>query len=367
MTTITPEVTHGIVNRVQNSIFGYQGWPSIARDENGTIYVVSSSFRTQHICPFGKTAMYISKNNGKTFSPPIVINDTYLDDRDAGILYLGNGRLLVTWFSHPIEVYLNRYYNSIKNSAAPLEAPATIGTLSTYPNIPAEHATGGSFIRISEDYGMTWSDTIKLPISSPHGPNVLHDGTLIYLGKEMYSDEVSKGSICSFKSTDGGYTWEKQCELPFAPDMPAGQVHEPHVIELTDGRLLGMIRAHRPNGGHFTCYQTISADGGNTWSVPAPTGFEGSPPHLFRHSSGALICAIGRRIPPYGERAVVSWDDGATWEEEYILDERADGGDLGYPATIELDDGSLMTIYYQRFPGDAKCSILYTIWRLKER
>ena len=48
MTTITPEVTHGIVNRVQNSMFGYQGWPSIARDENGTIYVVSSSFRTQH-------------------------------------------------------------------------------------------------------------------------------------------------------------------------------------------------------------------------------------------------------------------------------------------------------------------------------
>ena len=109
MNIITPEVTHGIVNRVQHSIFGYQGWPSVARDENGTIYVVSSSFRTQHICPFGKTAMYISRDEGKTFSPPIVINDTYLDDRDAGIVYMGKGRLLVTWFTHPTEVYLSRY------------------------------------------------------------------------------------------------------------------------------------------------------------------------------------------------------------------------------------------------------------------
>ena len=35
---ITPEVKHGIVNRVQNTIFSYQGWPTVARDENGTLY-----------------------------------------------------------------------------------------------------------------------------------------------------------------------------------------------------------------------------------------------------------------------------------------------------------------------------------------
>lgn len=107
MNTIPTIIEHGVVNRVQNTLFSYQGWPSVTIDENGTLYAVSSSFRCLHVCPFGKTAMYISKNGGKTWTPPIVINDTYLDDRDAGILYLGNGRLLVTWFSHPTDLYYN--------------------------------------------------------------------------------------------------------------------------------------------------------------------------------------------------------------------------------------------------------------------
>ena len=39
-------------------------------------------------------------------------------------------------------------------------------------------------------------------------------------------------------------------------------------------------------------------------------------------------------------------------------------GDLGYPATVELSDGSLFTVYYQRVPGDRQDSILYTRWEL---
>ena len=48
MNVIYPEVTQGIVNRVTTSYFRYQGWPSVARDENGTLYAVASSFRTHH-------------------------------------------------------------------------------------------------------------------------------------------------------------------------------------------------------------------------------------------------------------------------------------------------------------------------------
>ena len=41
----TPKtVTHGIVNRVQNSLFGYQGWPSVARDENKSILILGSLY-----------------------------------------------------------------------------------------------------------------------------------------------------------------------------------------------------------------------------------------------------------------------------------------------------------------------------------
>ena len=363
---IRRDFEHGIVNRTQNSIFSYQGWPSVCRDENGTLYAVASSFRTSHICPFGKTVMYVSRDNGKSWTPPIVINDTYLDDRDAGIVYLGGGKMLVTWFSHPAEVYATgRYFGSVRNSPSPIEAGAVMGMLAGYPYIPKELARGGSFIRISNDYGVTWGETIRVPVSSPHGPGLLRDGRLIYLGKEMYSDEVPKGSICAMESCDGGHSWQLLCVLDLPRELSCDNFHEPHVLELPDGRLFGAIRAQGSGVPHgFSIYTTISDDGGKTWSELVCTDVSGSPPHLLLHSSGALICAYGRREAPFGERAMVSYDFGETWRDDYVLDERAKDGDLGYPASVELDDGSIVTVYYQKYPSDTKCSILCTKWRL---
>ena len=120
MKTIDPKAIHGIVNRAQNSVFSYQGWPSIARDENGTLYVVASGLRVSHVCPFGKTVMYISKDEGKTWTPPIIINDTYMDDRDAGILYMGNGHLLVSWFTHSASAYTTLWNETIESMTSPI-------------------------------------------------------------------------------------------------------------------------------------------------------------------------------------------------------------------------------------------------------
>jgi len=95
------------------------------------------------------------------------------------------------------------------------------------------------------------------------------------------------------------------------------------------------------------------------------TDVSGSPPHLMLHSSGALICSYGRREAPFSERAMVSYDGGETWTDEYVLDDRPKMTDLGYPASVELSDGSILTIYYQKVDDDPQCSILYTKWRLK--
>ena len=88
------------------------------------------------------------------------------------------------------------------------------------------------------------------------------------------------------------------------------------------------------------------------------------------HSSGALICTYARRDSELcGQCAIVSYDFGRTWESYCVLDDRASarGEDLGYPANVELDDGSLMPIYYQKYEDDLNCSILYTRWNLGQR
>ena len=57
MNLIYPTVEHGIVSRLQNTVFRYQGWPTVTRDADGTLFAVASGFRVAHICPFGKTVM----------------------------------------------------------------------------------------------------------------------------------------------------------------------------------------------------------------------------------------------------------------------------------------------------------------------
>ena len=92
----------------------------------------------------------------------------------------------------------------------------------------------------------------------------------------------------------------------------------------------------------------------------------GYPPHLLELKNGWLVVVYGHRREPYGERACISRDEGETWdiENEIILAE-AYNGDLGYPASIQLDDESILTVYYQQKNRDEPTSIFTTRWRLK--
>lgn len=350
---------HGFVHRNPDSFFRYDGWPSVCADEEGTLYVVFSGFRAAHICPFGKTCLCKSTDGGKTWSAPTVVNDTWLDDRDAGIICLGGKRLMITWFTHPIDFYTDKLRSHIINGWAGSES-----VLDEYPAIPSDKSRGGSFVRVSDDGGSTWGETIKIPVSAPHGPILRKDGSLLYLGKEMWAhDETTPNVILALESSDGGITWTELGHVPLPADEGISwrSLNEPHAAELDDRKLIGMIRVEHSVG---TVYQTESTDGGKTWSVPVSLGVCGFPPHIMKHSSGALIMSFGRREAPYGERAVISRDGGSSWNEEYILRDDAPSNDLGYPCTAELPDGSLITVYYQVADGDDFPSIQYTKWML---
>ncbi|MEX0669784.1 MAG: exo-alpha-sialidase [Pirellulales bacterium] len=183
---------------------------------------------------------------------------------------------------------------------------------------------------------------------------------------------MGTGEIAAARSTDGGQTWNMVGRVPVAPRTNAANYHEPHVVELSSGRLVAAIRLEDHSGKtlaaagipSFTIMQTESDDGGATWSMPRWLGFKGSPPHLLRHSSGALVMTYGYRERPFGQRVAISRDDGRTWDADWIL--RGDGpdGDLGYPSTVELTDGSLFTVCYQKAGKDEKCSLLSSRWKL---
>ncbi len=221
----------------------------------------------------------------------------------------------------------------------------------------------GSWTMRSDDGGATFTSPARCPVSSPHGPIVMRDGRLIYLGKLFPEGMDRPFGIVSCAESRDGLHWDVLGEVPLPENVTNGQFHEPHVIELNDGALLCLIRYHYPNGD-LGIYKSVSRDGGRTWSTPEDMDIHGSPPHLLRHSSGAIVLTYGWRHTPYGQRARISRDDGATWSDEIILRDDGPDGDLGYPCSVELPSGDILTVYYQKRPGESLCSILWTQWSI---
>ena len=61
----------------------------------------------------------------------------------------------------------------------------------------------------------------------------------------------------------------------------------------------------------------------------------------------------------------MSYDGGETWAEDYTInDDLHYVCDMGYPASVELSDGSILTVYYQRAHGENPTSVLCSTWHL---
>ena len=332
----------------------YFGWPSIARLQNGALAVTCSGYRRDHICPFGQAVMIKSFDDGRTYTPAAAIINTPLDDRDAGVVPFGSSGVIVTSFNNTRAAQRNWNPDNA-------EFLAYLDTVSDED----EATCLGATFRLSFDGGETFGDLFISPVTSPHGPAVLPDGTLLWVGRTFAEDDV-------FTEHNRIEAWSVHPDgtMDFVGAVPAVYKNgrkvnscEPHCIPLPDGTLLCHFRAE---GGVFTVFQTRSADGGRTWTEPVQLldDFGGSPPHLLLHSSGVLISAYGYRRAPWGVRLMFSADLGRTWKTDVVLWDGGVSSDLGYPATAELEDGTLLTVFYAKDAPEGPAVIKQIRWRL---
>jgi len=361
----------------------YIGWPTVGKMPDGEALVVFSGDRDAHVDPFGKTLLVRSRDNGQTWDEPALINDTPLDDRDAGICICNDGTVIVSWFtSHYEEETYMRW--SASGEEARWQKKIRSVSAADIRQWAGETVEGGRYAlghwtRRSTDGGRTWEDPVRVPPTAPHGPIAMSDGRVMFVGIEGNHGRTEKrGAILAAESRDQGKTWATIGRTGMYPkyggDDPAGYAYlcEPHVVEIAPGRLLAMARyEERPMQKERTrcvLWQFTSDDGGYTWTEPQPTEILGKPPHLTRLRDGRILVTYGYRHKPYGERACISVDGGKSWDydNEIILRDDAPSGDLGYPASVELDDGTILTVYYQQEQAGQKTCLMATLWRLND-
>lgn len=358
----------------RDDLLGNFCWPSIARLKDGRLITVASGLRMNHVDPFGKVVASLSEDDGKTWSEPIVLINTPLDDRDAGVLPYGDGFLLIS-FTADREV-LKMYFNRVEGAPPTEEGRRMYLEAMERITDEDEKKYHGSYLYYF-DANLQQQYRVTLPLSSPHGPTLLRDGRVMLVGRVMdtYRDTIGDTVMVSFSRDGKNFDDPIPLELPMDGMDPRAFYCEPHCLELEDGTILIHYRLQYHRAGedskYFTIYQSVSTDGGKTFSPAAPLNIPeedlcGSPPHLLQMKDGTVVLTYGYRLAPYGQRARISRDSGKTWSAEMILRDDGISWDLGYPATVELESGNLLSIYYQIPQGKKNRAILATEWNPKE-
>ena len=336
----------------------YHGWPTLGRRRNGALLVVCSGGREKHVCPFGRVDLIRSQDQGQTWSWPEVVMDGPIDDRDAGVLETAHGTLLVTSFT-------SLAYESVLDKAqaeGSFSAEKLRRWQAAHSRVDAPHrqAALGVWMKRSTDGGVTWSQRYDCRVNSPHGPIQLSDGRLLYAGKDLYRPPHRVG-VC--ESMDDGRSWRWLADLPTRVGDDHREYHELHAVEAANGQLVLQLRNHNSANERETL-QSTSQDGGRTWSTPRSIGVWGLPSHLLRLSDDRLLMSYGHRRGPLGNQARVSHNHGQSWSDPLILSSDGSSGDLGYASTTQLDDGSFLTVWYERFQNSPFAQLRQARWRL---
>jgi len=215
------------------------------------------------------------------------------------------------------------------------------------------------YMRRSQDNGNTWGKQVQisepgwycnnsdrairlntgrvlLPAHGPYGKKYI--GGTSYKGGNLHS--------FVFYSDDGFKTWKRSTDSMTAKGRGC---HEPTIVELIDGRLFCLLRNTNQRQ-----YFSISKDGGDHWTKPAPTVLTSpeSPALVKRIPTTGDLLVLWNNVASPGNwpriplTAAVSKDEGRTWENFHDIDNRKHR-DAAYPSVTFVGEEALVA-YYSR-------------------
>jgi hypothetical protein len=223
----------------------------------------------------------------------------------------------------------------------------------------------------SRDGGITWTVSENFP-DGPDGLMFVPFGNIVagadgHLRVAAYVyrpwAKPRYDTCCVLRSDDGGNSWQVFSTL-------GDRYHNETDIEhLGGGRWLAAARtlptSKDVDGGPGPCTDLLeSSDDGRTWKLLGPVSRHMEMPgDLCRLGDGRVVLTYGRRRPEcLGVAGRVSSDGGKSWSEPLQL-AQALSGDCGYPSSVPLPDGTVLTAYYSRSsPQHTRYHMGVVIW-----
>jgi hypothetical protein len=304
-------------------VSGQGYFPVALRLKNGRIAIVLRG-GAGHLGIKGRLDMVFSADDGKTWTKPSLVVDSPVDDRNPALGQAKDGTLVVG--------YLRLAKYDEKGLYKPkLEKPADV------------------WVTRSRDGGKTWSESTQIDVSdigwgSPYGRILtMSDSSMlmpVYGGPERKPGEKPPDTDNSylFRSTDNGKTWQR-----FATPGPK-RFNETAVVRLASGKMLAAMRSRA--GGEV--WLADGSEDAKTWSEPRKlTPGRVHPADLLLLPDKRVLLVTGYRVGPFGVRGIVGDADGGfDREKRFVLVNDAVSGDCGYPSSVLLKDGRILTAYY---------------------
>ena len=335
----------------------------------------------------GGAAKHALREDGQRPSPALIAKEVCAW---PAMTKLPDGTLLIANFNRPshgrmigdVDCWASTDHGRTWEQRAPA-APHEPGTQSnrmnvafgTLPNGDALLATGGwslkpdtirpegleidqvlpMWICRSSDGARTWRiDRDGFPGYGPDGGRQFpfgpiqggHDGIVLLpvytVVRGPNGEKAAWNRVFVYRSTDNGRTWREP--LPLDPDT---RLNETALLHVDGARWLAFARQDR-------LLQYESTDGGRTWRKQgAVTERYGYPANAIRLKDGRLLLSYGNRTPgdPRVE-AKISADGGRTWSEPIrvveVTKSKDQLEDFGYPSSVELPGGNVITAYYAK-------------------
>jgi hypothetical protein len=347
---------------VHRDFHAYCAHPHMVRAADGALVAVFNKAPRREVVlhppeePMFQNMLMRSTDDGETWSEPEPVPGyNWTGTECAGLTALRDGRILLNqwqfdWLPEglararpdataytPAEDLMARWFASPEHDTTDVDLAAL------RRRVPWRRGPGRCVVHVSTDHGRSFGETVTIDCAPYTGGYGMRGGVEPRDGRILLPlcDVPIYCSVFAVESPDGGRSWS--APRPLASD-PGHAFEEPAILQGRGERLIVVLRDNESRHLH----QSVSEDAGRSWTAPAPLPVSGYPAHLLRLADGRILMTYGWRQPGFGIRAVLSDDDGTSWNTADTILVRDDlrNGNLGYPVTAQSADGGLLSLYY---------------------